>query len=603
MADLGSVLSALKSTTDFKPFPPFEDRRAWATLSEGAHKAPAKSLINRGRQSLEQNIPALPASLFLAYQKEGVRLPYETPQIRRREMMGEIALAYGLTADPGFTEKLQDLVWATLEESTWAWPAHCPPGLPLTDQPSLDLSATMTGFELAELCYLTGDLLPPEMKRRIQSEIDQRVWTPFLERDHNWMITRPGHPINNWAAVCVCGIIGSALYMEPDTGRLAEIIERGLPPIAGYIDSFDVDGGSSEGPGYWSYGFSYYVALAHLLRIKTGGKIDLLDDPAVARIARFPLHTRLSPGKFVNFSDSDEELSFISGHIGYLAQQFDIPQLKTLVAEGLPAEQHAMRISWMLRDLTWQPEKQSTADIPDKHNWFSELGWMISRINPENPLGFAVAVKGGHNGEMHNQNDIGSFLVHWQGQSLIPELGRGRYLKGYFGDERYSFLPARSLGHSVPIVNGCEQGNGSQFKAEIISHTTNADMDTLVLDMKAAYPAKADLTELQRTITVERTPAPGALTLTDQFAFGSGPGKFTSTIIALVDPIIDNGTVKLEGDNGGLEIKFDPEIVGLELITQPHIPFPHHDAPVHRLLFSPLVSADRGTVSLRIKPI
>lgn len=603
MADLKATLSALKSTEVFAPFPPFADRQSWEALGKGTHKAPAESLIERGYKSLEQDIPALPVSLFLAYQREGVRLPYETPQIRRREMMGELALAYGLTENPVFIEKLEDLVWAILEESTWAWPAHCPPGLPVANEPALDLSATMTAFELAELCYLTGDLLPVEMRQRIHTEINQRVWAPFLQHDHGWMIERPGHPINNWAAVCVCGIIGSALYLETDGNRLAEIVARGLTPVAGYIDSFDADGGSAEGPGYWSYGFSYFVALAHMLSVKTKEKIDLLDNPDVADIARFPLRSRLSPGKFVNFSDSDEDLSFISGHIGYLSQHLDIPQLKSLVAEGLPPEQHAMRISWMLRDLTWQPEKQTKTDAPDKHDWFPELAWMVSRIQPENPRGFAVAVKGGHNGEMHNQNDIGSFLVHWQGQSLIPELGRGRYLKGYFGDERYTFLPARSLGHSVPIVNECEQGNGSKFKAVVISHTTTTDLDTLVLDMAKAYPQKAGLSELQRTISVERTPAPGAFTLTDQFAFSSGPGNFVSTIIALVDPVIDNGTVQLMGETGGLEITFDPELVELELITEPNIPFPRHDAPVHRLLFSPSKPTDRGTVSLRITPL
>jgi len=64
---------------------------------------------------------------------------------------------------------------------------------------------------------------------------------------------------------------------------------------------------------------------------------------------------------------------------------------------------------------------------------------------------------------MHNQNDVGNFIVHVNGESVIPDVGRGRYTKAYFGPERYQHFVNSSRGHSVPIVNGCEQLAGSSM--------------------------------------------------------------------------------------------------------------------------------------------
>ena len=47
-----------------------------------------------------------------------------------------------------------------------------------------------------------------------------------------------------------------------------------------------------------------------------------------------------------------------------------------------------------------------------------------------------LAAKGGHNGEMHNQNDVGNLIVHAFGESLVADLGRGRYTRAYFGPAR-----------------------------------------------------------------------------------------------------------------------------------------------------------------------
>ena len=76
--------------------------------------------------------------------------------------------------------------------------------------------------------------------------------------------------VNNWTAVCNAGVVGAALYLEKDLSRLAEMIARAARSLDDYLLTFDQDGGSSEGPGYWSYGFGYYSILGQLVEQRTG---------------------------------------------------------------------------------------------------------------------------------------------------------------------------------------------------------------------------------------------------------------------------------------------------------------------------------------------
>ena len=102
----------------------------------------------------------------------------------------------------------------------------------------------------------------------------------------------------------------------------------------------------------------------------------------------------------------------------------------------------------------WLPPPEPTEPpVSAKHDWFGGMMWMIARYDPSDPNTLTLAAKGGHNAEMHNQNDVGSIIVHVNGESVIAEIGRGRYTKDYFGPERYDHLANSSLGHSVPVVN------------------------------------------------------------------------------------------------------------------------------------------------------
>ena len=155
-----------------------------------------------------------------------------------------------------------------------------------------------------------------------------------------------------------------------------------------YLETFDQDGGSSEGPGYWSYGFGYYSILGQLVEQRTAGKIALMGEEVVRKAAQFPLRTMLGPGVYVNFSDCDRNIHFICAHLEYLAQRFNLPDLSRL-ARVQPREGRRLdEITWGLRDLFWRPAAETAGDfVPARQDWFPQMMWMLARMDPADPNG------------------------------------------------------------------------------------------------------------------------------------------------------------------------------------------------------------------------
>ncbi|OYX04152.1 MAG: hypothetical protein B7Z15_17820, partial [Rhizobiales bacterium 32-66-8] len=267
------VRQVLETAPAFMPFPRAGDTGLDSIRAQVGPTAVA-ALLAQARADAVAPIPALPASLYLEFLRNGQREGYEDAQRARRSMLYRLTLAEWLTGQGAFVDAIENLAFARLEETNWAWPAHART-LDLPDHPTVDLAAAMTALDLAEMDYLVGDALSASLRARLRSEVDRRTIAPFLERnDHWWLHPTPTRQVNNWTAVCVAGVVGAACYLEADLDRLAGIVTRGLHSLADYLETFDSQGGSSEGPDYWSYGFGNYVVLAQLLEARSGGQID-----------------------------------------------------------------------------------------------------------------------------------------------------------------------------------------------------------------------------------------------------------------------------------------------------------------------------------------
>ena len=107
----------------------------------------------------------------------------------------------------------------------------------------------------------------------------------------------------------------------------------------------------------------------------------------------------------------------------------------------------------------------------------------LARTTGGTARGLTLAIKGGHNGEHHNHNDVGSVVVAVDGVPVLVDAGRPTYTAQTFGPDRYAIWTMRSSWHNVPEIRGTQQGQGRRFRAR----------DVEVVDEPGRFEAGLDL--------------------------------------------------------------------------------------------------------------
>ena len=107
---------------------PLEDFKLFIDTARGLkiNEELYPKIISRGEKQLSAEIPQLLASEFMMYKRDGNRSVYEGKFFPRRVMMLDLALAEYVEGKGRFLDKLIDVVWLILEETTWVLPAHNP---------------------------------------------------------------------------------------------------------------------------------------------------------------------------------------------------------------------------------------------------------------------------------------------------------------------------------------------------------------------------------------------------------------------------------------------------------------------------------------------
>ena len=159
---------------------------------------------------------------------------------------------------------------------------------------------------------------------------------------------------------------------------------------------------------------------------------------------------------------------------------------------------------------------------------FPDSGIYIFRHTDADGKIFGAAIKGGHNAEHHNHNDVGSFMVAWNNDRLIVDPGPEVYSRQSFGKERYTFSLLNSFGHCVPVVAGKLQRTGRSAKGVILKTDFTDEQDTVVMDMTSAYDVP-ELKSLIRTFIFNRPNK--TITVTDAVEY-TEPKDFSTALIS-----------------------------------------------------------------------
>lgn len=576
------------------PLTALRDRDSLKTLRQAAHLQQFwAELRAEADQARSTPIPALPFSLFYLFETSGDRGEYERPYFDRRRRLLALALATAVDETDDNLPALTNLIWELCNEYTWALPAHLPVGITavqayrLPPEQVIDLFAAHTAHALAKTLALLGERLDPWLHYRVRTEIERRIFRPLFHdpRHFKWEY----EPIN-WAAVCA-GCAGmAALILEDDRERLAGMLDRVMRALECFLAGFGMDGGCPEGIGYWQYGFGFYTYFADALYRFTDGRLDLLRGERVRRIAAFPQAVSLGGDAFVNYSDAAERVAIHAGLGSYLSARFNqpIPALNNPSIHTDPI----YRWGHATRDLLWTDTACLNTAVADASIYLPNIAWVVDRriINGQT---IAFSAKGGHNDEPHNHNDLGHFILHVGGESLLADLGAGVYTRQYFGPERYEALHTGSHGHSVPLINGVGQGNGRSHTAAVLNYESQPDGLAFALDLTRAYPETAGLESFVRSFawSVDRASRSAGLRLVDTFRFEKATAVFEECFISLKFPTLAAGGVTWNGERGTITMRFEraqfePMIDLIE--TQTHLGEP---LTVYRLRLRPWQTA------------
>ena len=522
------------------------------------------------------NIPQATYTLYRQFEHTGYRRGFEAVHFMRRSMLTRAVLEF-ILGDASRRDIIHDLLWAICEETSWVLPAHEEQGpdfwelrpsprqqpwgahTALTREPdSIDLFCAETGATLAEAVYMIGDQLAPEVVQRVRQEVERRIFKPYLAygRKHWWY----KGPLN-WNGVCN-GSIGLAfMRLQQDPRTLNEAIAQVLEGFEAYIATgFEADGGSIEGIGYWNYGLMYYVTLAELLREQTGGQLDLLANPRIKDIARYPLVVALAHGTYVNFGDAVEQTSLSLGVVQRIAERTGVADLRGLLLDPSKGEGTfaASKLAIVLRDAAWWDGKIDAfpAAVHADH-YLPHCGVVKFSAKTTGGSQVLVASKAGHTDGHHSHTDIGTLIYNLDGESLICDPGRGLYSKQYFRQPRYQNIFCNSIGHSVPRIGGQLQVPGPEFfgKREhfgkILEAQTGTNAKSVRIEIKNAYDLPS-LTSAERRLELDA--ASGALTLADSFQFDGAPLEIEEAFSTWSSVQASGASATITGKKGAIEL-------------------------------------------------
>ena len=512
-------------------------------------------LRERAERALVQPIPDTADDLYGEYWTTGNRTHYQDRYYALLWNLDAMALTEAKERKGRYLARITEYLRTICDMKSWVWPAHDGTdggrGSFRGTWITTDLCSTESGAHLACVVRMLGDRLDPALVARVKAECERRVFAPVrrearirfdrgmcdesVNTVNVWWTNGP----NNWNAVCWDNVVCCAQGLLDDPAERAVFVDWADRAAERYLrDGFAEDGYCSEGMGYWNYGFGHHLLTGRLLDKVTGGKSDFFRRPKQKLIAAYARAYTLREGESPAFADGNGAVD---------------PKFQALVDEYWPDLPKAL---------------PPTSEFPDGQVWLFR-----------DADGLSAALKGGHNAEHHNHNDLGSYYVMFGGNFVAGDAGGEEYTRFTFGPHRYDSKILNSFGHPVPVVGGKLQSTGREAAAKVVSKDLAGAVQKVSLDLSSAYDVPA-LKSLVRTFAYDR--AAKTFVVTDRVEF-SEPTAFETpfnTYLRESNPTcaVNNGVAKV-----GWNVR--PEIAvtgGAYELAEEDVPNPNRLVP-HRV--------------------
>jgi hypothetical protein len=576
---LDTVRASLVPPGEWRPYPSIADRDAW----EGLPADQKAALVADGESLLGASWPELKATLFMEFARDGNRSRYQKESYDRRKMLIRLVAAECVENRGRFVDDIVNGVWAICEESFWDVPAHnryftrdsWGAGHPLPDvtNPVVALFSAETGAVIGYTLYLVGDKLDavdPIITHRMKHEIRTRLLDPFMARDDWWWLgfVQDEHhkgPPNNWNPWIISNLLALEMLVEDDEERRAAAVHRALRGLDMFLDGYHDDGGCDEGISYWGRAGASVFECLDVLDTASNGVIAVWDAPLIQEMARYVLRAHIGGDWYVNFADGTAKTipdPNIVYHFGEKIGDDQLMQHGIASEADLTPENAEFRSFNRFLNTYFRPVPQPDPIPPYpliRQSWLDGIQVLTARETEGSSDGLFLAAKGGHNGESHNHNDIGSFIVALDGKPVLIDAGVEEYTKKTFSAQRYEIWTMQSAFHNLPTVNGQQQCPGAEFAAHDVAADLGDDHAELRLDLAGAWDAASGIERWQRTARLERGDD-ARVVVEDRWALAAAPESIVFTLMAASDVDTSTpGTLRLAGADRDLLVDYDAE--------------------------------------------
>ncbi|WP_443943662.1 heparinase II/III family protein [Pedobacter sp. AW1-32] len=536
-----------------------------------------QNLVKKADDALTYNWPSLPASLYLDYRETGTRVNYENLQGERRKILSNLVVGELIRNDERYIPKIVDGLWLILEESTWVAPAHITvqkEGADLANivNPYIDLNASQTGANVAMIYHLLSDKFAKYSKilnGRILYELNRRIFDPYLKYDTFWWMGFKGNAVNNWNSFNNTNIMQTALLVSEPGDSLTLLSKKILASTDFFINQYPEDGGCDEGPSYWDMAGGKLVQLLSLIGQASEDKITLSDRQLIHDMGSYTYKMQISGNKMVNFADAFANYTQDPVSVYTYGKLFNDDVLKEYAAYLFNERKRKISSDDLINftAITSVSKRLTATETKSPYPEFAvlpNLKVFVARMQKGTDKGLFLAAKGGHNGESHNHNDIGNFIVYADGSPVIIDAGVGTYTSKTFSNKRYELWNVQSQWHNTPNINGYEQKDGSSYKATEFKVKHNKSVDVLSMDISNAYPQEASVKSWRRIWTFDRYKK--EIILRDQFDLEKVLDKNTLNFMSAEKPQITNGTLKWKN---GVSMFFDAQKFDIRIEEKP----------------------------------
>ncbi len=414
-----------------------------------------------------------------------------------------LAFLYQMTGEQKYADKAFEFADAFCDLTTWTQRAHEFPIIYSRIMPwnvpddQVNFNFDHYNGDSGRMMAAVYDWLYPALNQaqrdRIRGALLEKVVTRVRGNyEFHWWATAYRC---NWCGVCNSGIGLTGLALLTENPQLTDIVAESYNRINSMLNELGENGGWQEGGGYWNYGVHTSTFFADALKRITKGKYNLFENERLKNNpATFPLYISLPGNKSLNFEDSGGGSLVGSPYfINKLASETGNRQAAWYSDNLLGPKTDIFDIIWPKQEI--QPELPANASIH-----FKTIDWWVMRSDFTSPEKVLVAGKAGMNNDPHHGHlDIGQFVVYWQNEYFIRDIGKeGGYDEKYFDDMRWDYPQASSIGHNVVFVNGEKQISAKMYKqpwkegigGKVEAFETSEKLDYVRMNPTNAYPKK-----------------------------------------------------------------------------------------------------------------